>query len=362
MREFRELRLRWTVYREGMNIAVSHKTALEQLRRLARSNRRLAEAAPLSLPQKVSARESLNLLSRSLQEPCNTSGSTLPGGETTATERPHALDILVPSAEARRNTPLLHCHIWSAKVPPGSFLRLSPDAYLSTPEFVFLQMADSLDIIQLIQLGYELCGRYVFDPTATRGWAKTANPLTTPERISAFLAGAPVCRGRKKAMRAVKFVLANSWSPMESDLSILLILPTRSGGYQMPAPLLNRKIQLEGDHLLRAHRDCYYLDLSWEDGNSRIHALEYQGYEDHSGALALGRDRTREIILDELGIHRIAITEYQAFRVEEFDTVVKALCKSIGRKYRKPTPNQMDRKRKLHRELFCRFGPDALVS
>lgn len=346
-----------------MSIPLSHITALEELRRLAREDKRLPKSASRALPQTLNAQECLDTVMRALPyalQPCPERQAD--SGVLAGARFSHPIDVLVPSDEARRNTASLRCHTWSNEVPYGAFLELSRDLRLSSPEFVFLQMADSLSITQLIQLGYELCGGYVLDPSLARGWTRTARPLTTPERISEFVAKAPVCRGRKKARRAARFVLANSWSPMETDLSILLTLPTRSGGYQMPAPLLNREIKMTGEQRIRAHHSRYYLDLSWEDRNSRIHALEYQGYEDHSGARALGQDRMREIILDELGIHHIAITEYQVFRIEAFDTVVKAICKSIGRKYRKPTPDQMGRKRKLHRELFARFGPDALVS
>ena len=35
---------------------------------------------------------------------------------------------------------------------------------MSAPEFCFLQMAGCLSLVQLIQLGFELCGTYAVDP------------------------------------------------------------------------------------------------------------------------------------------------------------------------------------------------------
>jgi hypothetical protein len=146
---------------------------------------------------------------------------------------------------------------------------------------------------------------------------------------------------------------------METDTAMLLTLPTKMGGYQLPFPLLNPSIRLEDELRIRAKRERYYLDMQWPGANT---ALEFNGEADHTGKDAAGRDRTREIILASLGYDAIIITERQVFRAGEFDLVVQALCKSLGRRYRPPTKAQIEKKLKLRRELFARFGKNALIA
>ena len=231
--------------------------------------------------------------------------------------------------------------------------------FLSSPEFCFLQMAEGLPVSQLIQLGYELCSCYVMNSRAKRGFDRTRAPLTTPMRLQEFIIRAGSCRGSAKALMATRWIVANSWSPMETDISMLLTLPTKMGGYQLPFPILNLRTQLDGEWRARARREHYYLDMCWPGTNT---VLEFNGEEDHMGKTAAGRDRTREIILAGLGFEVTVITGRQVFRADEFDLVVQALCKSLGRRYRRPTKAQMEKKLKLRRELFSHLGSTVLVA
>lgn len=267
------------------------------------------------------------------------------------------IDVLVSSAEGRRSNHLAQCHVWSTAIPESSFWEVAPHVYLSSPEFCFLQLANTLSVIELIQLGYELCGCYATSKQDSRGFVKTKHPMTTPQLLSQYVQRVPKCPGKAKATQAVKWIVGNSWSPMETDTAILLTLPTKMGGYQIPLPQLNRRIDLDGELRRRAGKTRYYLDLSW--GNSVV--LEFNG-DNHLNKLAAGKDRTREVILHQMGIRTIVITQYQVLRIEEFDTVVRLLCKLLDRKYRQPTHDQMEHKRLLRQQLFARFGPQALVS
>lgn len=211
--------------------------------------------------------------------------------------------------------------------------------------------------MQLAQLGYELCGRYVLYEQEKRGFAKTSRPLTTPDLLMRYARQAGNRPGRAKAMHALQWILANSWSPMETDIAILLTAPTRLGGYQIPHPQLNRRIELPADYQRRAGKTCYYLDLYWSDSAT----LEFNGVEDHLDRLSAGKDRTREILLGRLGIHPIVLTQYQVFRTDQFDAAVQLLCSQLHRRYRAPTEGQSQKKRELRQELFARLGPDTLI-
>ena len=323
-----------------MSTFISHTLALECLRKLAASGRCPADAEERQLPDRFEEPEGLaDVL------------ALLGIGEDDA-------HILVSTSGNRVIRKGLRCHVWSAEVPAHAFWRMRGDVFLSSPEFCFLQMAEMLPASLLIQLGYELCGCYAMNPKAKRGFDRTRAPLTTPIRLQEFIMRAGSCRGSAKALMATRWIVANSWSPMETDTTMLLVLPTKMGGYQLPFPVLNMALRLDDDWQTRAKQGRYNLDLCWP-GTKKV--LEFNGEADHVGTAFAGRDRTRELVLASLGYDVTVITGRQVFRADEFDLVVQSLCKSLGRRYHKPTKAQMEKKYALRRELFARFGGNALV-
>lgn len=72
-------------------------------------------------------------------------------------------------------------HTWQGDLPAGSVARIAPGLCVCSPELSFLQMAQTLDEVSQIRLGFELCGSYSLDARADGGFFKRS-PLTTPEK------------------------------------------------------------------------------------------------------------------------------------------------------------------------------------
>ena len=72
------------------------------------------------------------------------------------------VEALVPKPEQVTRTSRLETHLWSHAIPRGSFIDLGNGIYLSSPAFLFMQMATELGEVELILLGLELCGSYSF--------------------------------------------------------------------------------------------------------------------------------------------------------------------------------------------------------
>lgn len=113
---------------------------------------------------------------------------------------------------------------------------------MSTPEFCFLQMAGCLSLVQLIQLGFELCGTYALVGGAPA--VRRAAPLTTKVKLAAFVEQSSGARGCKKAARAVRYVQDGAASPMETMLAMMLCLPYGLGGYGLEKPLINHRVDV----------------------------------------------------------------------------------------------------------------------
>lgn len=97
------------------------------------------------------------------------------------------VSILVSCKANMRKSQNLSPRIWSGKHPSRSFYKIAQDLYISTPEATFLQLGKELGLIQLITVGYELCGSYGLSAQSSSGFLRReprSNPPSSPNVIS----------------------------------------------------------------------------------------------------------------------------------------------------------------------------------
>lgn len=269
------------------------------------------------------------------------------------------VDVLILDDRQRRRSSGVICHLWQTKIPKDAFVRVR-GVYISSPEFTFLQMASKLPLEQLIALGCELCGQYVLlpenvtHPSSIDEMPKRLYPLTNTDRIAALIATVGKAKGKDKAIRALKYVVEGSRSPMETMVYMLLCLPVMLGGYGLPKPELNATIPLDDEAKVIARRRHCEGDLCWPDDCLDI---EYHG-EVHVGAVQMKSDVGRELGIEHMGWRVITITSPQVFDPEQFDVVAKEAAKRIRKRLRKPTGNAAIQQNALRYELNrWMFGP-----
>ena len=243
------------------------------------------------------------------------------------------VDVLVLDSSLRRHSGNIRCHIWGGKVPSTAFFRIG-EMYVSSPEFVFMQMASELPLIQLIALGCELCGMYVLlpqgvkHPSALDDCPTRISPLTNIGKLSAFLDEAGQFKNVAKARRALRYLVEGARSPMETMTYLLLCLPPKIGGYGLPSPELNATIKLDDEAQRIARRRHCMGDLCWPDCKLDI---EYHG-EVHTGVANMRSDVGRTLGIEHMGWQVITVTSPQVFDIDEFEVVAKSAAKRIGRK------------------------------
>ncbi len=154
------------------------------------------------------------------------------------------ISLLVSKEANRRRSQNLSPHIWSEKHPSRSFYKVEEGLYMSTPEATFFQLGNSLSLVQLITIGYELCGSYGLNDQADKGFVRK-DPRSNPRFIKRYLDKCSRLHGIKTAKRASNYVVEGSASPMESLLSMLLCLPPLLGGFGLPRPELNYPIKTD---------------------------------------------------------------------------------------------------------------------
>jgi hypothetical protein len=190
-------------------------------------------------------------------------------------------------------------------------------------------MATKLNLINLIQLGFELCGTYSLPAHSEPYVAKTqesldkgfvsCEALTNVKKLAGLISKLSGIHGHKRAMRALQFVADNSASPMETKLTMFLTLPYRLGGYGLPMPLLNPRI--EGS--------SYRCDLFWPKVKL---AVEYDSDQFHTGADRIARDSMRRNDLALLGITVVTVTRQQVRNSVRFRETATLLSKHLEKR------------------------------
>lgn len=252
---------------------------------------------------------------------------------------------IVAHARLRRAGSGIEASVRKGPFHPRSFMRIDDGLYVSTPEMAFCEVASALSLEQLIALGFELCGTY--RRASTFGSARyDAAPLTSPAALASFIEKSPQFKGVKKARRALLFILADSASPRESELAMLLCLPYSLGGYGLPCPTMNAEMLLP-KNVGATGRSSLRCDLYWPAARLDV---EYDSAEFHSAERLLANDSMRRIALESMDITSVNLTAEHLRRASLFDEAAQGIARILGKRVRLPGDFRLKQER-LWREL-----------
>ncbi len=197
---------------------------------------------------------------------------------------------------------------------------------VSMPEFALLHRACEVDFVQLVLLAYELCGAYALDRSGLAG-ALRCQQLTSSTRLARFLENVGSVRGGERLGRALRHVVDRSASPGETASVVLACLPRSMGGYGLPLPLMNGRVEVPVKMRELVGRGDFFCDALWPEAS---YALEYDGACFHSDVTSVGRDRLRENRLTALGVGVTYIDKDILFHAGRFDKAVRQIARGIG--------------------------------
>ena len=380
-----------------MEIIITHKSALEYWRLQRRS------------PNMVKTNGAEKLRRKNLPK-------TLPRITNICrrmpTELSYPINLMVGSKNAQWKSKTVRQRLYTGRIPDGGFVGIGSEMAVSAPHFCFFQMAGELPLIKLIELGFEICGTYSLPPISSHGNEYSAkqdngqsndddipekllrankefinNPklysllketadralrgeeedienrplyglpqLTNTKAIKAFTAKMEGVKGKKKAARALRYIADGSASPMVTILFMLLTLPYKLGGYGLPAPELNRRIDIVSPTKDRPGKSYYVCDLFWPEEGL---AVEYDSDTYHSGADRIARDSKRRFDLSALGISIITVTNKQIRNAAEFEGVAKLIAQKLNKQLQYKNPQFQKAKRELRRLLLLHTPDDA---
>lgn len=209
---------------------------------------------------------------------------------------------------------------WCRVSLPASAVLSKNGIAVASPELVFLQFACKLSMHQLILLGLQLCSHPPGNPLAT---------ITTKQKLNAFITKTPGYQGRRKALRAIKYIENGSASIMESMVYMILTLPHSLGGYGFSGANFNYEIKLndEAGKLLgqkRCFTDLYY--------KSAKLAIEYDSFSFHNSPSSQGKDSIRSAILHRHGIEVMHFTTIQLYNERACTDFAFNLASRLGKR------------------------------
>lgn len=259
---------------------------------------------------------------------------------------PAPVHVLVEGSQGARDTPVVKKHRTTVAFPRGSFVKVAPSVLVSSSELLFLQMAKALAFGEMVALGFELCGCYPLSDELSSSLVRS--PLTTPSRLSAFVARARNHDGVQLARRAVRHVMAKSASPMETELAALAFISSREGGLGLRRGRLNEPI----DFSESIQRACgcrrAVCDILWPE--ERL-ILEYDGKRFHGTDDRVSRDARRKDALLLAGYDLVTMTGSRLGNVFQCAELLDQLSARMGKPKKKRGAGHLDRHMRLRKQL-----------
>lgn len=261
------------------------------------------------------------------------------------------LHLLIGRDMRARHPESVVLHTCCVNLPRASFLQLDKGVYAISPEWCFLAEAEKRSFLELVMLGYELTGCYAIRRDLDGGLFNRP-PLCSTEGIRSFIDKAPPWRGKRKALKALEYVIGGSGSPRETALVMLLCLPMRHGGFGLPYPEMNYRLSLglEGERFWEG-KNAY--DLVWRD--ARV-VVEYDGTDSHSSELSAERDNLRYDALVAANYTALGVSKNQMANTRQLYALARVLAGSLGVRLRFRSAHFREKHILLRRVVLGRHG------
>lgn len=286
----------------AMSICICNTSALEALRSSGRLLPELLEGPRYSQPDSTPA-PSVTMLRDEMKR-------------VGLAEGPYHL--LVPSKNLRyaREDVIFHTR---ERLPLNTLLRSHGGPLITGPELTFCDLAASgeYDVIDLIEIGYELCGTYLIRD-CWDGYIANSIRATTREKIERVIADLAQQRGAARARSAIEHVENGSNSPMETVLAMLLSLPKSLGGQNLGPIRLN--------HPVATAQGVKYIDVAFPAAKL---GLEYKGREAHSLEES-SRDDRRQNTLSGAGWSILSVRYEDLIRENLYANLLHEITRLLG--------------------------------
>lgn len=239
------------------------------------------------------------------------------------------IDILLAMDFMRTDSKPFRPHVLGAIVSAGDVHELVPGVCIVREELCFMQASTWMSRLELIEYGYELCGRYEV-PLSRPGnrpdsYIELTQPVTTRDEIRAYLVGRAGLRGSRKAADALVRVRDGARSPAECAVAMLVNLDKKDGGLGSRSIQLNYRIEVPPAVRPLTTSSHFEVDIYVP----RLRAgVEYDG-EVHADARQRARDAERLSALAAMGVHVDVVTRRQLAEQLPLHRAMSAVARNL---------------------------------
>jgi len=231
------------------------------------------------------------------------------------------IHLISTCAQRRRDHSDTVFHTFS-EIPRNALLQVDDGVCIASPELLFLQLARTADLIDLMQIGFELCGIYPHPGQVFTSFGERKS-FMTKQSCERLLEGCGKVSGVSLARRAISYVVDRSASPMETASAMLLGLPYKYGGLGFPRFVMNEKVVVPSKMRHELGHGEYYADIMWP---GRRVVFEYESNLYHSGAQRIADDSSRRNAFARMGYRVVTLTGNQMYDYQEFLRTAKTLA------------------------------------
>ena len=181
------------------------------------------------------------------------------------------LDIAVPAKDKRLRIFGIKNHVYGHPLPKNAFVDLGCGVSVAGPELLFVELGAFMQPAVQLMLGLELCGCFSRDPMDPRDGKVSFNiePATTPEAILSYVEACRGMAGLRQTRELAPLVCAGAWSPTESLIAALALLPYHHLGYNMTPLTLNPRVRVS-DPCMDAGSSAVPVDIHTNATHSRV--------------------------------------------------------------------------------------------
>ena len=119
---------------------------------------------------------------------------------------------------------------------------------------------------------------------------------------------------------------------MESVLFAMLVLPCSLGGYGLPMPVLNQRVDVAALAKKVTGSQFYECDLFWPEKNLDV---EYDSKTFHSSKKKISKDSKKRNALEHMGIRVVTVTWEQVSDPIEMNRIARIIARHLGVRLRR---------------------------
>ncbi|MGN0060559.1 MAG: hypothetical protein ACI362_08770 [Coriobacteriales bacterium] len=259
-----------------------------------------------------------------------------------------ALHLLVPDERLRVKK---HRHVYRVStggIVPNSFVQIRADICIASPELTLVQLSERLTLPQLARTIDELCGTYLPQRGYGGSFIDEVPSVTTLPRIARCAADHKGIFNTRTLQRALAYCAERSASPKETELQLLLNLPTICGGAQIPRFEMNVPLEIPPELRRYLNQSCVKPDLFRAQ---ELLDIEYMSDQEHLGEQRERHDSRRRNVIEAMGIAVIDVWKEDLASAAAFERIIMQVKRYLGLRYRTPSPTTLARRQRTMEEL-----------